>query len=63
MESHDEERLMFKNLTYGNSSGTYNIKDLQTALDRVKLAAAFFLTLPGPKMIWQFGELKLEFIC
>ena len=27
MESHDEERLMFKNITYGNSSGSYNIKD------------------------------------
>jgi len=57
MESHDEERLMYKNLTYGNSSGDYNIKNLSTALDRMKLAGAFFFTYPGPKMIWQFGEL------
>ncbi len=56
MESHDEERLMYKNLTYGNVLGDYNIKDLATALDRNKLAAAFFFTLTGPKMIWQFGE-------
>ncbi len=60
MESHDEERLMFKNLQYGNSSGNYNIKQLSTALNRIKLAAAFFLTIPGPKMIWQFGELGYD---
>ncbi|HSR18294.1 MAG TPA: alpha-amylase family glycosyl hydrolase, partial [Ignavibacteriaceae bacterium] len=60
MESHDEERLMFKNLQYGNSSGDYNIKDLGTALIRIKLAAAFFFTIPGPKMIWQFGELGYD---
>jgi hypothetical protein len=60
MESHDEERLMFKNLTYGNLSGTYNIKDLNTALSRIELAAAFFITIPGPKMIWQFGELGYD---
>lgn len=60
MESHDEERLMFKNLQFGNSSGNYNVKELTTALDRIKLAAAFFLTIPGPKMIWQFGELGYD---
>jgi len=60
MESHDEERLMFKNLQYGNSYGSYNIQNLATALDRVKLAAAFFFTIPGPKMLWQFGELGYD---
>ena len=60
MESHDEERLMFKNLTYGNSSGTYSIKNLPTALARQELAAAFFFTVPGPKMIWQFGEVGYD---
>ncbi len=60
MESHDEERLMYKNLTYGNSSGSYNVKTLSTALERMKMAMAFFLTLPGPKMIWQFGELGYD---
>lgn len=57
MESHDEERLMFKNLSYGNSGPGYSIKDTTTALKRMELAAAFFLTIPGPKMLWQFGEL------
>ena len=61
MESHDEERLMYKNLQYGNSSGSYNVKNLQTALNRMKLAATFFITVPGPKMIWQFGELGYDY--
>ncbi len=56
MESHDEERLMFKNEAYGNSSGSYNVKDIPTALQRNAGAAAVFFTVPGPKMIWQFGE-------
>lgn len=56
MESHDEQWLMFKNISFGNSSGDYNIRELNTALGRQKLAGAFFFTLPGPKMIWQFGE-------
>ena len=60
MESHDEERLMFKNLTYGNSSGSYSIKNFNVALNRMKLAGAFFFTVPGPKMIWQFGELGYD---
>ncbi len=60
MESHDEERLMYKNLQWGNSWGDYDIKHLSTAIQRVKEAAAFFFTVPGPKMIWQFGELGYD---
>ncbi len=60
MESHDEQWIMFKNLTWGRSSGSYNIKDLNTALNRMKLGAAFFFTIPGPKMMWQFGELGYD---
>lgn len=56
MESHDEERLMYKNLQYANSYLDYNAKELNTALSRMEMANAFFLTIPGPKMIWQFGE-------
>ena len=47
---------MVKNLEFGNSQGNYNIKDLTIALGRQELAANFFFTIPGPKMIWQFGE-------
>jgi hypothetical protein len=56
MESHDEERLMYKNVTFGNSNGDYDITDTITALQRQALAANFFFTVPGPKMLWQFGE-------
>jgi glycosidase len=61
MESHDEERLMYKSLQYGNKSGNYDIKNTETALLRMRLDALFFLTVPGPKMIWQFGELGYDF--
>jgi len=61
MESHDEERLMYKNVNYGNSFGDYNVKNLDVALQRMKTAGAFFFTVPGPKMIWQFGELGYDY--
>ena len=62
MESHDEERLMVKNITYGNSTSlNYNLKDTTNALKRQELAALFFLTVPGPKMIWQFGEIGYDY--
>ncbi|MBL4746107.1 MAG: T9SS type A sorting domain-containing protein [Flavobacteriaceae bacterium] len=60
MESHDEERIMYKNLTYGNSSGDYNVKNLSTSLSRMETAGAFLFGIPGPKMIWQFGELGYD---
>lgn len=60
MESHDEERLMHKNLMFGGSNGGYNVKDLDTALERMQAAGAFFFSIPGPKMIWQFGELGYD---
>ncbi|MEO7960355.1 MAG: alpha-amylase family glycosyl hydrolase [Ginsengibacter sp.] len=61
MESHDEERITYKNITYGNASGNYSIKDnLPTSLKRDEMAAAFLFSIPGPKMIWQFGELGYD---
>jgi hypothetical protein len=59
-ESHDEERLMYKNVLYGNSSGSYNVKTLNTALSRMSAIGAVSLLIPGPKMIWHFGELGWE---
>ena len=61
MESHDEERMMYRNLNFGNTSGTYNTRDLSTALKRVEMCAAFFTMIPGPKMIWQFGETGYDY--
>ncbi|MBK7694399.1 MAG: DUF4961 domain-containing protein [Saprospiraceae bacterium] len=61
MESHDEERLNFKNLQYGNGTGNYNIKQLNTAIERQKLVHLFYLLMPGPKMIWQNGEVGYDY--
>ena len=55
-ESHDEERIMYFIKQSGYSSGDYNIKNQQTALKRIELNSVFNIPLPGPKMIWQFGE-------
>ena len=61
MESHDEERLVYEALEFGSSQGDYNVRDLETALDRVAAGATMFYTIPGPKMLWQFGELGYDF--
>lgn len=58
LESHDEERLMYKNINFGNTTNSsYNVRDTAVALKRVELCAGFFFMAPGPKMFWQFGEL------
>lgn len=61
MESHDEERLMYKNINYGNTAGTYSTRDVNTGLKRNEMAAAFWALTPGPKSMWQFGELGYDF--
>lgn len=61
MESHDEERLMYRNLNFGNSNSTYSTRIPDTALQRVALASTFFFTIPGPKMLWQFGEVGYDY--
>ncbi|MDX2127838.1 MAG: alpha-amylase family glycosyl hydrolase [Chloroherpetonaceae bacterium] len=63
IEDHDEERLMVKNIKFGaqNLSVGYSTRNLNTSLDRIKAAGAFFFTIPGPKMFWQFGELGYDF--
>jgi len=59
-ESHDEERMGFEMASYGNSSGSYNVQVEATAMDRLAMTHAFLLALPGPKMIWQWGELGYD---
>ncbi len=57
MESHDEERTSFRALTNGLSA----IKsDSVLRLKQLAANASMFLTAPGPKMIWQFGELGYD---
>ncbi len=57
MESHDEQWLMRRKKEFGRSDSTYTTKELDTALNRQKLVGAFYFTVPGPRMMWQFGEL------
>ncbi len=56
MESHDEERQMYQNITYATVATGYNTRSIPVATRRSASAAAMFLSIPGPKMIWQFGE-------
>ena len=60
-ESHDEERLMYNNETYGNGSGTYSVKNIGTGLQRNAGAAAFWALAPGPRMLTEFGELGYDY--
>ena len=60
-ESHDEERLMYKNLQFGNATQSgHNVKNLTVALSRMSAIGAVSLLVPGPKMIWHFGDLGME---
>ena len=60
-ESHDEERLMYKNVTFGNNTNlAHNVRDLNTALSRMSAIGAVSLLIPGPKMIWHFADLGWE---
>jgi hypothetical protein len=54
-ESHDEERVMWETLNFGATS-PINLKALENAVNRNQLLTAFYFGIPGPKMIWQFGE-------
>ncbi len=60
-ESHDEERLMYKNIAFGNSSNpSHDVKDLNVALSRMSALGAVSVLVPGPKMIWHFGDLGMD---
>lgn len=59
-ESHDEERVMYSTLQFGNVSGSYNIKTLNTALKRTEAYHALLISQKGPKMLWQGGELGYD---
>ena len=58
MESHDEERMAYKQEKYGSSA----IKNSHEArMQNLAMNAVCFLTIPGPKMIWQMGELGYNY--
>ena len=60
-ESHDEERLMFKNVQFGRTDNpAHNVQDLNVALSRMSALGAMSVLVPGPKMIWHFGDLGMD---
>lgn len=60
-ESHDEERLMYENLQFGNQNNpNHDVQNLNTALSRMSAIGAVSLLVPGPKMIWHFAELGMQ---
>lgn len=60
-ESHDEQRQMYEALNFGNQANSaHDVQDLSVALDRQEAIAAILYSIPGPKMLWQFGELGYE---
>ncbi|MBK8490244.1 MAG: T9SS type A sorting domain-containing protein [Saprospirales bacterium] len=62
MESHDEERIVYSAIDAGNSDNKdHNVKNLEVALRRIELNSAFFYTVPGPVLLWQFGELGYDY--
>ncbi len=58
--SHDWQRPMYEALTNGRSNANYDVKVWGNAIKRLGLCAAFCLSVPGPKMIWQFEELAYD---
>lgn len=59
-ESHDEERLVYKNTQFGNVNGSYDLRQIPFALKRAEMVPPFLIPLPGPKMIWAHGELGYD---
>ena len=60
-ESHDEERVMYKAVTFGNSSNaSHDVKTLNVALSRMSAIGAISLLVPGPKLIWHFADLGMN---
>ncbi|QZT35970.1 T9SS type A sorting domain-containing protein [Halosquirtibacter xylanolyticus] len=61
MESHDEERIAYKAETYGAINGSYNTREIPTMCERLRANGALFFLIPGPKMMWQFGEVGYDY--
>ncbi len=57
-ESHDEERNFYKAKTYGLGTIT---TDSIYRVSRVPLNVAFTTLIPGPKMMYEFGELGYDY--
>ena len=61
MEDIEEQSQMGSMLRQGSGNATHNPRNLPDALERAKLAAAFYILYPGSKTLWQFQELGNEY--
>lgn len=59
--SHDEERVAYKTINFGNSASGYSTRSNPIFLQRSGLVHSFLLLTPGPKMIWQFDEVGYDY--
>ena len=57
IETHDEERIVYKANAYGQ---TWVKNNWSVISKRVQAAYAFHFLSPYPKMMWQFGELGYD---
>ena len=55
IETHDEERIAYKAITWGDSKSNWAVIS-----KRLQAAYAFHFLTPYPKMMWQFGELGYD---
>jgi len=56
MESHDEERMAYAASIKGPAT-----TDLALRMKRCGLGAAFLFCMPGPRMMWEFGEMGYDY--
>lgn len=56
MESHDEERVAYTASVKGSGAN-----DLAYRMKRCGLGAAFLFCMPGPRMMWEFGEMGYDY--
>lgn len=58
MESHDKQRMSYKQTAYAQEPLK---SSLSARMKQLEVNTVFFLTLSGPKMIWQFGEVGYDY--
>jgi 1,4-alpha-glucan branching enzyme len=56
-ESHDEYRMGYKAITWGVSE----VKDTTNVMKQLAVCSAFLFLSPGPRMMWEFGELGANY--
>ncbi len=59
--SHDEERMAYQLINYGNSASGYSTRSNPIFLERMAMLYSYLWLTPGPKMIWQFDELGYDY--